>query len=147
MERHFTATAYILHQNRTLLHFHAKLKKWLPPGGHLEPNETPPEAAKREAKEETGLDIQLIDENPFQFKAAHASSFERPFLCLLEKIPAHLNTPAHEHIDLIYLATPLEETQIAQIPPEFQWFSSSDLPKIKEELFSDTFAVLTKILT
>ena len=38
-----------------LLIFHKRLQKWLPPGGELQPDETPLEAAKRELEEETGL--------------------------------------------------------------------------------------------
>lgn len=38
-----------------LLIFHKRLRKWLPPGGELLPNETPLEAAIRELAEETGL--------------------------------------------------------------------------------------------
>ena len=56
--RQFTATVYILFLEKVLLHRHAKLGKWLPPGGHIEQDETPPEAARREVKEETGLDIE-----------------------------------------------------------------------------------------
>jgi 8-oxo-dGTP pyrophosphatase MutT (NUDIX family) len=53
--KQFTATAYIVKENQVLLHFHKKLGKWLPPGGHLEEGETPPECAIREAKEETSV--------------------------------------------------------------------------------------------
>lgn len=41
---------------RLLLIKHARLAKWLPPGGELEPGETPLEAARRELLEETGLE-------------------------------------------------------------------------------------------
>jgi 8-oxo-dGTP pyrophosphatase MutT (NUDIX family) len=36
---------------------HKKLGKWLPPGGHIEPNELPDDAACREVLEETGLKV------------------------------------------------------------------------------------------
>jgi len=57
MEKHFTATTYIIQDGKVLLIPHSKLGKWLPPGGHVELNETPPECAIREALEETGLEI------------------------------------------------------------------------------------------
>ena len=48
-ERHFTATAYVVSGEKTLLIWHIGLRMWLPPGGHCEPNEDPVEAAVREA--------------------------------------------------------------------------------------------------
>ena len=52
--------AYIINNGRILLVHHAKLDKWLPPGGHIEANETPDEAVLREIKEETGLDAEFV---------------------------------------------------------------------------------------
>ena len=146
MEKHFTATTYVFHEGRVLLHKHPKLGKWLPPGGHVEANETPPDAARREVKEETGLDIVLIDQENIKIYAYNAKSFERPFLCLLEEIPPSAKQEAHQHMDLIYLASVTDESQLESIPPEFRWFSFGELDPIKTELFPDTFQVLHFLL-
>ncbi len=146
MERHFTATVYIFHENKVLLHRHAKLGKWLPPGGHVEPNETPPEAAKREAKEETGLDIAFIEQENLKVDAWNAVSFERPFLCLLEHIPPHKDKPAHQHMDLIYLARPLKNDFSEMDLKDFRWFAWDDLEEIEHELFPDVQQVLTLLI-
>ena len=57
IEKHFTSTAFVLHpiEDKVLLHWHNKVKAWLPPGGHIENNETPVEAVKRETFEEIGI--------------------------------------------------------------------------------------------
>ena len=66
----FTVSVYVVHENKVLLHIHKVLGIWLPPGGHIELDEDPNEAAVREAKEETGLDIELIGE---------AHSYDSPY--------------------------------------------------------------------
>ena len=50
MERHFTATALVIDQERNcaLLLWHKRLQRWMPPGGHMDPDEIPDEAAARE---------------------------------------------------------------------------------------------------
>lgn len=133
IHRQFTATVFVFHDKKVLLHYHAKLRKWLPPGGHIEPNETPPEAARREVLEETGLEIVFIDQEILKIPI----SFERPFICLLEDVPAHKDTPAHQHMDFIYLAKPVH----GHMPYEgFHWFSKNQLKDL--ELFADTTEIL-----
>lgn len=55
MRRAFSIAVYPRHEGKVLLIHHRRLAKWLPPGGELEPDETPLEAAARELFEETGL--------------------------------------------------------------------------------------------
>ncbi|GAB4190583.1 MAG: hypothetical protein Tsb0015_11940 [Simkaniaceae bacterium] len=150
MKKQFTATAYILHQEQVLLLFHPKLGKWLPPGGHVEENETPAEAAKREVLEETGLEIEFILDENIWIKRWNAASFPRPYLCLLEEIPAYKNQPAHQHMDFIYLARP--KSSIKLCPEEnhtLQWFTMEEMEKLKddEEIFVETKQVLQNIFS
>lgn len=114
MRRHFTATALVIdeEQHRALLLWHKRLKRWMPPGGHMEPNETPDETALREAKEETGLDVDILGEQQEDFY--HNTGYEgrilkKPFAFFLERIPTcpERNEPAHEHIHLLPHRTPV----------------------------------------
>ena len=61
MDRHFTVSIFIVHEDKVLLHSHKKAKKILPLGGHIESNELPEEACIREAEEESGLRINLYN--------------------------------------------------------------------------------------
>lgn len=146
MKREYTATTYILQQQQVLLLFHKKFNKWLPPGGHVEQDETPPQAARREVKEETGLEIEFILQENIWIDYPHATSIERPYLCLLENIAAHQEKAAHQHIDFIFLARPLSSP--LALPIGCEWF---DLKKALElspqEIFQDTLDVLKKILS
>ena len=60
--RDFAVAVFVVDQGRVLLLYHAKLAKWLPPGGHIEPNELPDEAAVREVWEEAGIRVRLVGE-------------------------------------------------------------------------------------
>src|SRR5262249_19778557 len=60
----FTVAIFVVHEGRVLLVHHRKLNKWLPLGGHIELEEDPEQAALREAREESGFDIELIGERP-----------------------------------------------------------------------------------
>jgi len=150
MERQFTATVIIIDDQRVLLIYHRKLKKWLPPGGHIDINELPTDAACREVKEETGLDIELIPQENLWVDRWNAKSFIRPYLCLLEEIPAHGDKPAHQHMDLIYLGRPIggEVQQNHQETDGLRWFSLDEIEQLKpdDEIFMETQQILRKIL-
>ncbi len=143
VERHFTATAYVIHEARVLLIPHPKLGKWLPPGGHVELNETPVECALREALEETGLEIEIIPQENIWIDEWNAKSFARPYLCLLENIPAHGIKAAHQHMDFIYLAKPVGGSLL----PEAKWFSLEEVEALsQDEMFDETKKTIKHLL-
>jgi len=80
-----------------LLLFHGKLAMWLPPGGHVDPNELPDDAAVREVLEETGVRAELVGERTP--RVGDPIPLMRPEGIQLESI-----APGHEHIDLVYFA-------------------------------------------
>jgi 8-oxo-dGTP pyrophosphatase MutT (NUDIX family) len=149
MLREYTASVYIVEEQQVLLIFHRKLSKWLPPGGHVEPHELPSEAARREAFEETGLEIDLISQENLWIDRWNAKSFERPYLCLLEEIPARPDQPAHQHIDMVYLARPMGGR------PDFngdevdgmRWFTLEEIEALESDvaIFEETKQVLRNI--
>jgi 8-oxo-dGTP pyrophosphatase MutT (NUDIX family) len=119
--RDFAATTFVVRDDCTLLLWHLKTQAWLPPGGHIEPDELPEDAARREVLEETGFEVELLDEQQAWGKV---KVLRTPVCLLLENI-----SPEHQHIDLIYFARitggslniNLEEASASR------WYSHRDL--------------------
>lgn len=99
MNRHFTATGFVVQGDRTLLHWHQRLQQWMPPGGHIEPDEDPVQAVLREIREETGVTAEVIPSVP-ALPFAYPGQVQPPFTILLEDSPEP--GEPHQHIDLIY---------------------------------------------
>ncbi|UTH74298.1 NUDIX hydrolase [Chromobacterium sp. IIBBL 290-4] len=105
LEKHFTASVFVLNPAReVLLLRHRKLGVWLYPGGHVERDETPDQAALRELREETGIAAELMGARDAGLAdaAADVTPLHLPYRVLCEYI-ADARDP-HYHLDLIYLA-------------------------------------------
>jgi 8-oxo-dGTP pyrophosphatase MutT (NUDIX family) len=101
IKRHFSVTVYVFDVTTDKFVFirHKKLQKWLPPGGHIEPNETPDNAVVRETIEETGIsNIEFV--TPSVNTKEIDGLLNTPFAIQLNHIKEN-----HEHLDLIYLVT------------------------------------------
>lgn len=149
MLRQFTATAYVISDGHVLLISHPKYRKWNPPGGHVEANETPCEAVIREVSEETGVEVELLKLENIWCDYPNARSLIRPYMMLLEEIPARAEQPAHQHIDMIYLAMPVSKERLP-IPTHQQarWFSRAEVDVLSAsgDIFPDVRDTLLKLL-
>jgi len=115
---HFTGTAFIVHDGRTLLHWHAKLQQWMPPGGHLDANEDPVAGALREAREETGLEVELLPAAQ-AYEFASPPQLPPPVTILVEDVE-DAEGP-HHHIDFIYFARPKDGEALRPVPEVDSW--------------------------
>jgi 8-oxo-dGTP pyrophosphatase MutT (NUDIX family) len=117
-EGHVTASAMVINRQRThaLLLHHAKLNRWLQPGGHIDDADiSPAYGALREAQEESGLpQLALASENLFDVDV-HA-------------IPARGAEPAHLHYDVRYLVIAnAMDIALSDESLAFQWKPLNDL--------------------
>lgn len=94
----FTVAVFVVREGRVLLVHHRRLDQWLPLGGHVELDEDPEAAALREAREESGLEIELLGERPPTTGAGTRALIAPRFLDI------HRINPTHEHIGMIYWA-------------------------------------------
>lgn len=130
--RDFTASTAIVFGSRILLHKHKKLGIWIPVGGHIDRDELPEDAAVREAREESGLEIKLFHPDT-ELGVSDVRELARPFHILLEDIE-----PGHQHIDMIFYAT----SGTDKLAPEdgetgdLKWFTREELdrPEIPENV-------------
>lgn len=122
LTRDFTVAVFVVHQHHVLLHPHAKLGIWLPPGGHIDAPELPDEAAIREVWEEAGIEIELVGERGVQVDSPDLPlQLVRPEGIQLENI-----TPDHQHIDLIYFARVIDPplTGMPEVLEPMRWVSA-----------------------
>ncbi len=121
--RHFTATGFVVHDGSVALHFHRKLRLWLPPGGHVEPDEDPVQAVLREIKEETGLDATVVPTSPV-LGLGYPIHVHPPYTILVEDIDDPVQG-FHHHIDMIYFCRPTAENPA--LGDGWVWASRDDL--------------------
>lgn len=115
---HFTGSAVVVTPDgaRVCLVMHAKLHRWLQPGGHADPADggSMEQTALREAREETGLEVKLFPGAP------------TPFDVDVHVIPARKEDPEHRHLDVRYLVVAANPEALAHDPNEShgaQWLS------------------------
>jgi len=140
--RHFSATTYVVSNKGVLLHKHKKLNIWLPVGGHIDRDELPEDAAIREVKEETGLDVDLISPNELM-STTNGRELIRPHHMMLHNL-----NPFHQHIDMVFFA---QATSTNFNVPEgesnnLKWFTKQDLENIKGDLFEDVLKIAGSVI-
>ncbi len=126
MERHFTATGFVVHGDRTLLLWHRRLQAWVPPGGHLKANEDPVQAVLREIQEEAGLRAEVIALNR-AFPFDYPGQLPAPYTILVERSTEPGR--AHQHMDLIYFCRSLDGEAVRPPSPDdvLVWVSEAQL--------------------
>jgi 8-oxo-dGTP pyrophosphatase MutT (NUDIX family) len=117
---HITGSAWIVDEDSAhiLLLHHAKLNKWLQPGGHADGDENILAVALREAEEETGLK---------EFKLLAQGIFDVD----IHTIPARHDFPEHLHFDIRF-AFQASKNSIINISVEshdVKWIPLKDVPE------------------
>ncbi len=120
---HITGSSWIVNKEKTktLLVHHAKLNKWLQPGGHADGDENVLRVALREAEEETGL--------------KNLKSFSVIFDLDIHLIPTRKDFPEHFHYDIRFLVEgdETEKIVVSEESHDVQWVLLSELEKFNSE--------------
>ena len=115
---HFTGSAVVVDPEggRVVMLHHAKLKRWLQPGGHADVADggEMEATALREAREETGCRVHV-----------HPAAV-RPLDVDIHTIPARRDEPEHHHLDVRFLLVAEDPEALVHDPAEstgVQWLS------------------------
>lgn len=132
--RAFSVAVYVRRGDDILVIHHHRLRTWLPIGGEMEAGETPLEAAKREMREETGLQGRFL-------KLQGACDGVPPGFLGYEE---HQAGSKGIHMNFVFVAeVPLE----AKVKPndefsEYQWIGTSKLNCLESPLNVREFGYL-----
>ena len=120
----FTASVYIVKDDHILLHKHKKLGRWLQPGGHIELDEDPNQAALREVKEETGFDVELFGGPRLPAQPTDGTHDLIPPRFLNRHNFAGTN---HEHVDFSYFGRVIGGEMKPEDGVEMRWVSREEI--------------------
>jgi 8-oxo-dGTP pyrophosphatase MutT (NUDIX family) len=142
MLKHATSSVYLFTPGddgwRIGLIHHPRLHRWMPPGGHVEPDENPAEAGLREVAEETGRTAHLVNTHTDDLTSALAG-VPIPVWIAEQQVPAERRHPhPHVHVDHLYLATTGNHPLATPAELTFAWFAADDLATL--DMFDDSRA-------
>ncbi|MGH3931106.1 MAG: DegT/DnrJ/EryC1/StrS family aminotransferase, partial [Pseudonocardiaceae bacterium] len=148
--KHATASVFLLARAEDTWHIglirHPRLGKWMLPGGHVEPDENPAEAARREVAEETGLTARLLPGPQLnEPEGADEPSVITPLWIVEQHVPAERREPEpHIHVDHLYLALADATAPAPGAELPFAWYTTHQLHAL--DMFGDTRARATYLL-
>ena len=150
-----TAAGILIHDGRMLLVKHKKLGIWLAPGGHVEAEEMPHQAAEREFWEEAGVKVRAVNIIP-KGNSTESEYIPNPLMSNLhwisqENYKARLEsaTPAQrvstakwsrgceQHLVLVYLMEPIKKgkitfTQNTEESDDIAWFTLAEIQALHD---------------
>lgn len=151
-KRCLTAAGMLIYQKKVLLIKHRKLGIWFCPGGHVDANELPHQAAEREFVEETGVMTLAFD--PFyQHQGTESEYLPSPVESNLhwvceENYQLRINSPedfkpvaqwsrgCEQHLALVYMMKLADENNLnlsvnKRESTDIGWFSLEEVANLK----------------
>lgn len=165
-----TASGFLIYQDKVLLVKHKKLNMWLGPGGHIEDDELPHQAAEREFLEETGLQVKVYSPFKSSLDTLKVDQIFHPLPIIIsghwvcrenydQRVSAMENNqsfvPAaqwsrgcEKHFNLAYLVKltgPLEIKMQEEEATDIAWFTPDDLQGARrQEVTNSIFAEVNR---
>jgi 8-oxo-dGTP pyrophosphatase MutT (NUDIX family) len=118
--RHLVSYFVCTDGHNVLLVDHRKAQLWLPPGGHVEPDEHPRATVHREAREELGIE----------------ASFEQPGPLMITIAQTQGSSPRHTDVSLWYVLRLKRDHPLIPDSSELngvRWFVPDDVPRQRSD--------------
>lgn len=151
--KHQTSSVFVFRRQpggwRVGLIQHPRFRRMMIPGGHVEPEESPAEAAVREVAEETGLAVTLVGPPAAPVPPGYrARRVAQPWWIAEYQVPAdnHLDA-AHVHVDHLYVALAggaAPGRAPAEAAHPFGWYAAGDLAGL--DMFDDARVLALSLL-
>ena len=128
---HVTGSAWVINESgtRALLLHHAKLNRWLQPGGHCDGDANVLQVALREAQEESGL---------LSLQAVSSDIFDVDVHWIPQRGAEQTFVPGHWHYDVRFLlrASENEPLQINHEAKAWRWVDLNEITQFAEDSLS-----------
>ena len=126
---------------------HPRLGRMMIPGGHVEPEESPAEAALREVTEETGLAVRLVHPPAPPLPGGYRPRrVAQPWWMVEYSVrPDGHHGADHVHIDHLYVSVADSTQPVAEASHPFGWYAAADLAGLS--MFDDARTLAHRLLS
>ena len=142
--KHVTASTFVFARLgagwRLGLILHPLFGRLMIPGGHVESDEDPPQAARREVAEETGCEVRFVPPlapaAPAEIRAG-SRLVAQPWWIMEQPVERdnHVAEP-HFHVDHLYVAVATTAEPVSDPAHPFGWHAAEELATL--DMFDDT---------
>ena len=141
MVKEATATVFVYRPGRggwlLGLVLHPRFGEWLTPGGHVEDDESPAEAAVRETAEELGCGVRLLPGPSLPLPAGYPHPHTAPpwWIVEMEASPDNHTSGPHLHLDHVFVGLHTGDAREPETP--VRWMSQQELaqaPDVPEDV-------------
>ncbi len=119
------------------LMLHPRFGEWLTPGGHVEADESPAEAAVRETAEELGCKVRLLPGPSLPLPAGYPHPHMAPPWWIVEMAASPDNHTAGHHLHLDHVFVGLHAGDVREPETKVRWMPELELaqaPDVPEDV-------------